>query len=351
MKSNRYSRLIIKRTDVPGLSATTAATADHTLLPAWKVTDIYPGEFFMNLEDERIWIRTNHGVREIPIGSFGNIQDKDALVYDMSKGFWTNAVLTTGSTSGTTFEGGGLDMMMRSVSMEGGGGVYNLSELSDTNISDPVNGQILIFNNGYWFNRSMSVSLSQLEDTTIQSPKESDILIFSKNGKWINKSLSYQLSDISNVKISNLIDGQVLAYSGDSWINKFDRTVTGLTWNKSTSTLTLESQDGAETLILEGGPIELISSDILLNKMKRTILVDATFNPVNVYVPSASECYGTIFTIKIVNDTFQVNVIPDDTEDHIFTNLFTTGVTFAASTSVGDKLTIQSNGTDVWYSI
>jgi len=349
MKSNRYTRLVLKRTEISGLSATTAATADHTLLPAWSTTDIYPGEFFINLEDERIWIRTNHGIREIPMGGFADIQDKDALVYDISKGFWTNAVLTTGSTSGTTFEGGGLDkMMMRSFSVENSDS--SLQSLSDVSISDLKDGQFLINNKGIWNNTDVDIksSITDLNDVYIQDPINEQYLSFSNN-KWTNKNFNQlSLSGLSNIKISNPTEDQVLSYSGGTWVNK--KAITGLSWDKSTATLALESQGGYEMLTMEGKPIEIVSSDILLTNKKYTILVDATYNPVNVYIPSASECFGTIFNIKIVSDTFITNVIPDSVDDHIFTNLFSTGVTFAAFGSIGDKISIQSNGED-WYQI
>ena len=64
MKVEQFTRIIIKRSSVPNEIATLAplsinGTYDHTLLPAWKTTDIYIGEFFMNQSDENLWIRFN----------------------------------------------------------------------------------------------------------------------------------------------------------------------------------------------------------------------------------------------------------------------------------------------------
>jgi len=64
-KSERFARVLVKRTNIPGLSATTAPSVDHTLLPRWETTDIYKGEFFMNLDDEKLWIRTENNIRRV----------------------------------------------------------------------------------------------------------------------------------------------------------------------------------------------------------------------------------------------------------------------------------------------
>ncbi len=64
-KSERFARVLVKRTNIPGLSATTSPSDDHTILPEWGTTDIYEGEFFVNLSDEKLWIRTQHGVKRV----------------------------------------------------------------------------------------------------------------------------------------------------------------------------------------------------------------------------------------------------------------------------------------------
>jgi len=58
-KVEKFARIIVKRTIIPGLSASTAPSADHTLLPAWSTSDIYVGEFFLNEPDQKLWIRVN----------------------------------------------------------------------------------------------------------------------------------------------------------------------------------------------------------------------------------------------------------------------------------------------------
>jgi len=60
-KVEKYSRVIIKRNTVPGdvptIPALGSSHDDHTLLPAWRTTDIYIGEFFLNEVDENVWMR------------------------------------------------------------------------------------------------------------------------------------------------------------------------------------------------------------------------------------------------------------------------------------------------------
>lgn len=63
-KSEKYSRIIIKRSNISGVVPTIPLTGvtsynDHTLSPAWRTSDLYVGEFFLNQIDERLWIRDN----------------------------------------------------------------------------------------------------------------------------------------------------------------------------------------------------------------------------------------------------------------------------------------------------
>jgi len=63
-KVEKFSRIIIKRSSLSGVTATIPLTGpggieDHTLLPAWNNSDIYAGEFFLNGQDEKLWIRVN----------------------------------------------------------------------------------------------------------------------------------------------------------------------------------------------------------------------------------------------------------------------------------------------------
>ncbi len=143
-KNERYARVIVKRTNIPNLSATTAPSDDHTLLPAWNPTDIYKGEFFMNLPDEKLWIRTENDIREVCLspcsGGSGGTSDDHFVVngyYDSdTNSLYLNRqdaqVIITGFTSGS--------------------GSDTLSGLTDTTITDATYLDFLVWSGDTWIN-------------------------------------------------------------------------------------------------------------------------------------------------------------------------------------------------------
>jgi hypothetical protein len=64
MATVQHSRILIKRATTTGVVPTLPASDDHTD-GTWLVTDIYPGELFLNLVDERIWTRFDSGIVEL----------------------------------------------------------------------------------------------------------------------------------------------------------------------------------------------------------------------------------------------------------------------------------------------
>ena len=70
-KKTQYSKIKIKRSSVAGVIPTMGPTNDHTD-GSWNGTDIYPGEFFINLADNRVWFGSLSGPTEIVVpGTFG----------------------------------------------------------------------------------------------------------------------------------------------------------------------------------------------------------------------------------------------------------------------------------------
>lgn len=61
----QHSKIIIKRSTTTGVVPTLGVTNDHTD-GTWSATDIYVGEFFYNVIDNRLWIGKVGGVQEIP---------------------------------------------------------------------------------------------------------------------------------------------------------------------------------------------------------------------------------------------------------------------------------------------
>lgn len=58
------SRIRIKRSTTTGQVPTVAPSTDHTD-GTWDALDIYVGELFANVADNRLWVRTNTGIREL----------------------------------------------------------------------------------------------------------------------------------------------------------------------------------------------------------------------------------------------------------------------------------------------
>lgn len=75
-----------------------------------------------------------------------------------------------------------------------GGGASELSGLSDTNISNPQNEQVLKYDSTSqkWINSSGgggSSTLADLTDTSIATPTTGQALVYSSIGKWTNVTL------------------------------------------------------------------------------------------------------------------------------------------------------------------
>lgn len=63
-KIYQYSRQLQHRLSTPGLEPTVAPNDDHTG-GSWSATDIYTGELCVNVNDDRVFVRTNNGILEI----------------------------------------------------------------------------------------------------------------------------------------------------------------------------------------------------------------------------------------------------------------------------------------------
>lgn len=64
MIKTQFSKIKIKRSSITGVVPTLGATTDHTD-GTWTGTDIYPGEFFINLADNKIWYGGISGIVEV----------------------------------------------------------------------------------------------------------------------------------------------------------------------------------------------------------------------------------------------------------------------------------------------
>lgn len=417
-KSERYARVILKRTNQPGLSGTTApVTNDHTIQPAWKTTDLYEGELYLNLSDERLYIRTTSGIREIPLSQFTgdplNIyhaaKDGEGLIYNSATHTWTNqpALGIIHSLSGLTddVQIGPPPIVKQFLKFNGSKWVNSYItlnyDINDVTITTPLAGQILTYNGSRWINGVPAIemystisgstdvqlstplvgqylkyngtkwinatlptlsALTLLSDVLLTSPSAGQYLKFS-GGTWINSTFptiptlsALTLSGLTGVLINSPVNDQVLKYNTGSgkWTNSFDRTITGLTWDKYDQKLIIDYQDGYVPITIEGKPIDYITGTTKLIKgLNSTALC---YSGVTIILPTASgysngddTYYGTIFKIKLIQ-TGSITVQCEGISDYIFDDVGVESQSIILST-LGKTITLQSDGLDTWYFI
>jgi len=115
-----------------------------------------------------------------------------------------------------------------------------------------------------------------------------------------------------------------------------------MTWDKYDQTLTLEYQDGAENLIIEGRPIDYITGNTTLDNGYYTILVSGA--SVTLSLPEAYQNYGTIFKIKMI--TSGTTTIDTIMSDQIFDISYQNTYSFS---NLGETITLQSDGISCWF--
>ena len=76
-----FSRLIIKRSTTTGVLPTIPATSE--LDETWLSTDIYKGELFINLADDRIFYRSENGIVELSALPTAEVSTIDATPTDL----------------------------------------------------------------------------------------------------------------------------------------------------------------------------------------------------------------------------------------------------------------------------
>jgi len=318
-KNVKYSRLILKATSIVGSGATipTSPYDDHTITPAWKETDIYKGELYVNLQDDKLFIRTNNGIRDIILSQLGTVALGDVIYYNGSE--WINTPIsyitniysgaTSGGTSGTNGTSGS----------SGTNGTSGSSGINGTSGSSGTNGT----------SGSSGTSGSGSGTTT--------------------------LSALTDVDFSVLLSGQTLIYSGGTWIN--GDIIENLEWNKWDQNLTIHTTSGDHILAIEGRPIDYfevsgVTTGYTLDKGSNYTALCGS--GVTLFLPSISgtgdldSVYGTIFKIKLIQSGSSF-VEVGDINDKIFKDDFST--TNILTISNGITVTLQSDGIDTWYII
>jgi hypothetical protein len=79
MSQTEYSRLLLKRATFPGITPTipTGSTISNTWLP----TDLLEGELYLNSADDRLFVRTANGIKEISISGISSANDYTTSAY------------------------------------------------------------------------------------------------------------------------------------------------------------------------------------------------------------------------------------------------------------------------------
>lgn len=90
MANTQDSRIRLKRSSTTTTEPTAAPSADHTD-GTWVATDLYVGELFTNVADDTMYIRTDNGIRQLPVSRSQVIATGDVLTSNSSP-----VVLATG---------------------------------------------------------------------------------------------------------------------------------------------------------------------------------------------------------------------------------------------------------------
>lgn len=100
----------------------------------------------------------------------------------------------------------------------------------DTSTVAPTDGQVLKWNstNSEWEPGDAAANvadLTDLTDTIISGPQNGQALIYS-NGNWINDNIAANLGDLTDVAVGGAVAGQDLQYNGSNWVNTtFNRSI------------------------------------------------------------------------------------------------------------------------------
>lgn len=186
------------------------------------VSNPNPGDIL--LYDGVKWSNEQNSVDALTDAEVLNPADGDVLAYNNNTSSWENSdKLTTVSSTLTTVS----STVTTHVADKNNPHETSLSNLKDTTISSPSNGDALTFDGNKWINSpSTSSSLSGLSDTDITTPANGDTLVYnSVSTKWEN---SDELSTVSSTVSSHV--GNTSNPHSTSVSNLTDTTLSGLNY-------------------------------------------------------------------------------------------------------------------------
>jgi len=195
-----YSRLLFKRSTAPGVipTITTATTIDSSWLP----TDILVGEGFVNVVDDRFWIRTNNGLVEFDLsGQTANRLTTGATLIGNTIYFETpesasaytvdlSSIVVTGGTGG--FSGYTYiqeDVSLQSLALSGSASlIFDIQDYTNKNTTE----------------RSSYLLNSQIEDK-LNGDTINIIQGFLEGGNGINLSSATTGGTLGNIAVTNFL--------------------------------------------------------------------------------------------------------------------------------------------------
>lgn len=143
-----------------------------------------------------------------------------------------NYTLPTASTStkgGVKIDGVTITIDANGVISAAAASIPDLVDLSDVDVSQLADGQILKWDatNGKWVNAAESggTTISELNDVgdvNITNPSDGDGLVYdATNDEWVNGSVASAVTQLTDVELTQLADGQSLIWdaTNSKWIN------------------------------------------------------------------------------------------------------------------------------------
>ena len=99
-------------------------------------------------------------------------------------------------------------------------GATKIAYMADVNITNPQEGQVITNIGGVWQNATPAqAALGDLTNVQAANPAEGDVLQFTPGG-WVNAPLSFAVSDLTDVNLTGPVRDQVLTYNGSgAWVN------------------------------------------------------------------------------------------------------------------------------------
>ena len=285
-----YSRLLFKRSTAPGVipTITTATTIDSSWLP----TDILVGEGFVNVVDDRFWIRTNNGLVEFDLsGQTANRLTTGATLIGNTIYFETpesasaytvdlSSIVVTGGTGG--FSGYTYiqeDVSLQSLALSGSSTIifdvedFNYknytqrdSYLLNSQIEDKLNGDTINITQGF-LEGGAGINLSSattggtlgniavtnfLIETRVTDGSDTSIISVQPNDIWIEGSGTFEGAKYDSDYSANFVNRSLVDKEYvDNSISGFS-TFTGYTYIQEDTT--------AQKLVLSGGYNTIINT-------------------------------------------------------------------------------------------